>query len=135
LSIDPANRVSVAYGVNRLESIIAQKYCSSKESEKTIENVEFMSFNIRIRNLYLPLQGWIEYYGRFMCLLKVYLEKGGSRRLIAENVALAVREGSGVRLRSLELMDVVSLEDVDISLIDTFNSVMILKPKTEETIS
>jgi predicted RNA-binding protein len=65
-----------------------------------------------------------------MCLLKVYLEKGSDRRLIAEDVALVVREGSGIKLRSLELMDEVSLEDVDISLIDTLNSVMILKPKT-----
>jgi len=65
-----------------------------------------------------------------MCLLKVYLEKGGSRRLIAEDVALVVREGSRIKLRSLELMDMVTLEEVDISLIDTLNSVMILKPKT-----
>jgi predicted RNA-binding protein len=70
-----------------------------------------------------------------MCLLKVYLEKRGSRRLIAEDVALAVREGSGIKLRSLELMDAVSLEEVYVSLIDTLNSVMILKPKTEEVSS
>jgi len=70
-----------------------------------------------------------------MCLLKVYLEKGGGRRLIAEDVALVVREGSGIKLRSLELMDVILLEEVDISLIDTLNSVMILKPKTEEVAS
>jgi predicted RNA-binding protein len=65
-----------------------------------------------------------------MCLLKVYLEKGNDRRLIAEDVALVVREGSRIKLRSLELMDMVTLEEVDISLIDTLNSVMILKPKT-----
>ena len=65
-----------------------------------------------------------------MCLLKVYLEKGNDRRLIAEDVALVVREGSRIKLRSLELMDLVTLEEVDISLIDTLNSVMILKPKT-----
>jgi predicted RNA-binding protein len=70
-----------------------------------------------------------------MCLLKVYLEKRGSRRLIAEDVALAVREGSGIKLRSLELMDAVSLEEVYVSLVDTLNSVMILKPKTEEVSS
>jgi predicted RNA-binding protein len=65
-----------------------------------------------------------------MCLLKVYLEKGDSKSLIAKDVALVVREGSGIKLRSLELMDIVSLENVNISLIDTLNSVMILKPKT-----
>jgi predicted RNA-binding protein len=70
-----------------------------------------------------------------MCLLKVYLEKGDSKRLIAKDVALVVREGSGIKLRSLELMDIVSLEEVNISLIDTFNSVVILKPKTEEVVS
>jgi predicted RNA-binding protein len=70
-----------------------------------------------------------------MCLLKVYLEKGDSKRLIAKDVALVVREESGIKLRSLELMDMVSLEEVNISLIDTLNSVMILKPKTEEVVS
>jgi len=64
-----------------------------------------------------------------MCLLKVYLEKESDRRLIAEDVALVVREGSGIKLRSLELMDVVTLEEVDIFLVDTLNSVIILKPK------
>ena len=64
-----------------------------------------------------------------MCLLKVYLDKRGDRKLIAEDVALVVREGNRIKLRSLELMDVVSLEEVDISLIDTLNSVMIFKPK------
>jgi predicted RNA-binding protein len=70
-----------------------------------------------------------------MCLLKVYLEKGDSKRLIAKDVALVVREESGIKLRSLELMDMVSLEEVNIYLIDTLNSVMILKPKTEEVVS
>jgi predicted RNA-binding protein len=64
-----------------------------------------------------------------MCLLKVYLDDGAERRLIAEDVALVVREGNGVKLRSLELMDVVTLEEVNISLIDTLNSVMVLKPE------
>ncbi len=68
--------------------------------------------------------------GWLMCLLKVYLDKGSGRRLIAEDVGLVVREGSGIKLRSLELMDVVTLEEVDICLVDTLNSVMILKPKT-----
>lgn len=64
-----------------------------------------------------------------MCLLKVYLDKKGDRRLIAEDVALVVREGSEIKLRNVELMDVVTLEKVDISLIDTLNSVMVVKPK------
>ena len=65
-----------------------------------------------------------------MCLLRVYLDKGAGRRLIAEDVALVVREGNRIELRSLELMNVVTLEEVDISLIDTLNAVMILEPKT-----
>ena len=64
-----------------------------------------------------------------MCLLKVYLDKKGDRRLIAEDVALVVREGSEIKLRNVELMDMVTLEKVDISLIDTLNSVMVVKPK------
>lgn len=64
-----------------------------------------------------------------MCLLKVYLDKKGDRRLIAEDVVLVVREGSEIKLRNVELMDMVTLEKVDISLIDTLNSVMVVKPK------
>jgi predicted RNA-binding protein len=64
-----------------------------------------------------------------MCLLKVYLDEEGDRRLIAKDVALVVREGSGIKLRSFELRDMVTLQKVDISLVDTLNSIMVLKPK------
>lgn len=65
-----------------------------------------------------------------MCLLKVYLDKEGDRRLIAKDVALVVREGSGIKLRSLELKDMVTLQEVDIYLVDTLNSIMVVKPRT-----
>jgi predicted RNA-binding protein len=65
-----------------------------------------------------------------MCLLTVYLDRKGERSLIAKDVALVVREGSGIKLRSLELRDVVTLEEVDIFLVDTLNSIMVVKPKT-----
>ena len=64
-----------------------------------------------------------------MCLLKVYLDEESERRLIAKDVALVVREGNGIKLRSLELKDMVTLQEVDISLVDTLNSIIILKPK------
>ena len=67
---------------------------------------------------------------RFMCLLKVYLDKGAGRSLIAEDVALVEREGTIVKLRNIERKGVTTLEGVDVYLIDTLNSVMILKPKT-----
>jgi predicted RNA-binding protein len=65
-----------------------------------------------------------------MCLLKVYLDKEGDGRLIAKDVALVVREGSGIKLRSLELKDMVTLQEVDIYLVDTLNSTMVVKPRT-----
>jgi predicted RNA-binding protein len=65
-----------------------------------------------------------------MCLLKVYLDKEGERRLIAKDVALVVRKGSGIKLRSLELKDIVTLQEVDIYLVDTLNSTMVVKPRT-----
>lgn len=95
-----------------------------------LESMEFTCFSIRVRNIYLLLHAWIEQDGRLMCLLKVYLKKGSDRRLIAEDVALVVKEGDRIKLRNLELTDVVTLEEIDISLIDTLNSVIILKPKT-----
>jgi len=64
-----------------------------------------------------------------MCLLKVYLDKGGDRRLIAEDVALIKKEGGGFKLLGLELREEAMLEEVDVSLVDTLNAVMILKPK------
>jgi hypothetical protein len=64
-----------------------------------------------------------------MCLLKVYLDKEDERKFIAKDVALVVREGSGIKLRSLELRDMVTLQKVEISLVDTLNSIMVLKPK------
>jgi predicted RNA-binding protein len=67
--------------------------------------------------------------GKQMCLLKVYLEEYTGRKLIARDVALIVKEGDIVSLKSIELEEVATLEEVDVSLIDTLNSVMILKPK------
>ena len=66
-----------------------------------------------------------------MCLLKVYLKNGNNKTLIAEDIALVIKEENGIiKLRSLDFMDIATLEEVDMSLIDTINSVMILKPKT-----
>ncbi|MFW6117152.1 MAG: CooT family nickel-binding protein [Thermoproteota archaeon] len=62
-----------------------------------------------------------------MCLLKAYLEKGENKELIAEDVAFVVRERNKVKLRNIDLRDIATLEDVDLSSIDTLNSVMILK--------
>ncbi len=65
-----------------------------------------------------------------MCLLKVYLEEDTDRKLIAKEVFLILKEGNIVSLKSMELETVVTLEEVDVSSIDTLNSVMILKPTT-----
>jgi len=64
-----------------------------------------------------------------MCLLKVYLEEGDERRLIAEDVALIAREGDGFKLLGLDLKEEEVLEKVDVSSVDTLNSIMVFKPK------
>jgi len=64
-----------------------------------------------------------------MCLLKVYLEEMDERRLIAEDVALIKQEGDGFKLLSLDLKCEEVLEKVDVSLVDTLNSIMVFKPK------
>lgn len=64
-----------------------------------------------------------------MCLLKVYLDDGNGRRLVAEDVALVVKEGGGLKLIGLELVGGVVAEGVEMSRIDTLNAVMIVKPK------
>jgi len=64
-----------------------------------------------------------------MCLLKVYLEEGNERRRIAEDVALIIQEGDGFKLLGLDLKGEEVLEKVDVSLVDTLNSIIVFKPK------
>jgi predicted RNA-binding protein len=64
-----------------------------------------------------------------MCLLKVYLDNGGDSSLIAEDIALIVKEGDGFKLLGLDLTSETVLEEVEVSRIDTLNAVMIVKPK------
>jgi predicted RNA-binding protein len=64
-----------------------------------------------------------------MCLIKVYMDKGEGKELVAEEVAFVVKEEDKIVLRSLEFEDLSALEGVDISLLDTLNSVMVIRPK------
>ena len=64
-----------------------------------------------------------------MCLLKVYLEKENERKLFAKDIALIVQEGEGFKLLGLDLKGEDVLETVEVSLVDTFNSIMVFKPK------
>lgn len=64
-----------------------------------------------------------------MCLLKIYLDDGSNRRLIAEDIALIINEASSFKLLDLKLRNVTLLRDVDVSSVDTLNSIMIFKPK------
>ena len=66
-----------------------------------------------------------------MCLLKVYMDRRNGQNLVAEEVAFVTREGNKLKLQKLESRDHVVLEDVYVSSIDTLNSVMVLKPKTQ----
>jgi len=64
-----------------------------------------------------------------MCLLKVYLDEGSSsRKLVAENIAIISKSEDGFKLRSLEFED-KTLKNVEIILIDTLNSILLLKRK------
>jgi predicted RNA-binding protein len=58
------------------------------------------------------------------------MEKGDSKELIAEDIAFVIKDGDNIILRSLEFKDISALEGVDISLIDTLNSTMLIKSKT-----
>lgn len=65
-----------------------------------------------------------------MCLIKVYMDKGEHKELVAEEVAFVIKEGDKIVLRNLEFEDLPALEGVDISLLDTLNSIMVIKSKT-----
>ncbi|MCK4583381.1 hypothetical protein KAU18_08710 [Candidatus Bathyarchaeota archaeon] len=57
------------------------------------------------------------------------MEKGDGKELIAEDIAFVIKDGDKIILRSLEFKDISALEGVDISLIDTLNSTMLIKSK------
>jgi len=64
-----------------------------------------------------------------MCLLKVYVDQGKSgKKLIAEGIALVAVENGKIELKNLEL-EKTSLDDFEIVLIDTLNSVLLLKDR------
>ena len=67
-----------------------------------------------------------------MCLLKVYVDQGKSRKkLIAEGIAIVVIENGKIKLKNLELEEIM-LDDVEIVLIDTLNSVLLLKEREDQ---
>ncbi|PDM27085.1 hypothetical protein CP083_00400 [Candidatus Bathyarchaeota archaeon B24-2] len=68
-----------------------------------------------------------------MCLLKVYLDEGSlGRRLVAQEIALVAKDKDTIRLRNLEFED-RTIDNVEIVLIDTLNSVLLLKRKGDKT--
>lgn len=67
-----------------------------------------------------------------MCLIKVYFDNGENKELVARDVAFVIKDKEKIILRNLELKDLKVLEGVDITLLDTLNSVMMVKPKSLE---
>jgi len=64
-----------------------------------------------------------------MCLIKVYMDGVAGRELVAREVAFIDKKGDMIKLKNLEFENIATLEGVDISLIDTLNSIMVIKPK------
>ncbi|MBS7611039.1 CooT family nickel-binding protein [Candidatus Bathyarchaeota archaeon] len=62
-----------------------------------------------------------------MCLLKVYLDDGVRRKLIATDVALIMREEDGFRLRFLEPSRDVLLRKAMLQFLDALNSLIVFK--------
>ncbi len=64
-----------------------------------------------------------------MCLLKVYVDEGKSgKKLVAEEIALVTKENGKIKLKNLEFEE-ISLGNVEVVLIDTLNSVLLLKSR------
>lgn len=67
-----------------------------------------------------------------MCLLKVYVEdQNSSRKLIAKDVTLILREGGNIKLLDAEMREII-VNDVEIMMIDALNSVVTLR-RTRKT--
>ena len=65
----------------------------------------------------------------YVCLLRVYVEDGNGRRLIAVDVALVTAEGDGFRLKPVERSGEVFLEKVELRILDALNSVAVFRVK------
>ncbi|HEX69585.1 CooT family nickel-binding protein [Candidatus Bathyarchaeota archaeon] len=66
-----------------------------------------------------------------MCLLKVYLTEGGtSKKLIAEEIALVTKSSGNITLKNLKFEE-KTLSNVEIVLIDTLNSFLLLKRRNK----
>ena len=62
-----------------------------------------------------------------MCLLKVYLDKGSERELIASEITLILQENNRVKLSDIQFRE-ITLDNVEISRISALDSELILKP-------
>jgi hypothetical protein len=62
-----------------------------------------------------------------MCLLKVYLDDAGGRKLIATDVALILHEDDGFRLKLLEPSGDILLRKVTPQILDALNSLIVFK--------
>ncbi len=65
-----------------------------------------------------------------MCLLKVYLDGEEGRKLIAEEIALVTNRNGNVTLKNLKFEE-KTLNNVEIALIDTLNSFLILRRRNK----
>ena len=65
-----------------------------------------------------------------MCLLKVYLDEEEGRKLIAEEIALVTNRNGNVTLKNLKFEE-KTLNNVEIVLIDTLNSFLILRRRNK----
>jgi predicted RNA-binding protein len=65
-----------------------------------------------------------------VCLLKVYLDKGSGRQLVATEVAFVSIEDGGFKFRDILNEELAFLKDVSVSFIDTVNSVLLLKSRS-----
>ncbi|MHA1579509.1 MAG: hypothetical protein ACTSUQ_07770 [Candidatus Freyarchaeota archaeon] len=61
--------------------------------------------------------------------MKVYLDKGSERELIASEITLIVQENNRVKLSDIQFRE-ITLDNVEISRISALDSELILKPLT-----
>ncbi|MFH1328997.1 MAG: CooT family nickel-binding protein [Candidatus Bathyarchaeota archaeon] len=64
-----------------------------------------------------------------MCLLKIYLDTGSERKLIAKEIAFLTNEKGKVKFSNVHAQE-NTLDNVDVSAINAMNSEVILKPQS-----
>ena len=64
-----------------------------------------------------------------MCLLKVFIDNGSSRELVAEGISIVKKDMNEVKLYNTLFDKIATIKNAEIVNVDTMDEILILKEK------